>query len=222
MEFFENIARIFAEYWDEFLITGVSNTLLLSVITIFFGVIIGLVLYFGKNSRFSVLRALSTGWIALIRGTPMLLQLYVGYFLVPKMLPFEVSTFFSVSVALCINSGAYLSEVFRSGIQSVDPGQTEAARSLGLTSKQTMRKIVLPQAVKSILPALGNEFIMIVKDTSLASTFFVGEVMTQYAIVKGITYLSLECLTIVAVIYFLLTYVLTKLLGIVERRLQVD
>ena len=223
MTFFTNIWKILTQYGDVFFITGVSHTLLLAVITVSFGVIIGLALYFARKSRFTVVRGIGTAIVGVIRGTPMLLQLYVGYFLVPKLLPFFSPTpFISVAIALCINSGCYVSEIFRSGIQAVDPGQTEAARSLGLTSRQTMQKIVLPQAIKNILPALGNEFIMIVKDTSLASTFFIGEVMTSYAIVKGQTYLTFECLTIVAVIYFVLTFILTKVLGVFERRLQAN
>ena len=222
MTFFTNIWKIITQYGDVFFLTGVSHTLLLAVITVGFGVIIGLALYFMRKSRFTVVRGIGTAIVGVIRGTPMLLQLYVGYFLVPKILPFNPTPFLSVAIALCINSGCYVSEIFRSGIQAVDPGQTEAARSLGLTSRQTMQKIVLPQAVKNILPALGNEFIMIVKDTSLASTFFIGEVMTSYAIVKGQTYLTFECLTIVAIIYFVLTFILTKVLGIFERRLQAN
>ena len=157
-----------------------------------------------------------------IRGTPMLLQLYVGVFLVPKIIGFNVSDFISVAVALALNSAAYVSEVFRSGIEAVDKGQMEAARTLGLSYSQAMKKVVFPQAVKNILPALGNEFIMIVKDTSLASTFFVGDIMTSYLKVRGNTFLTFECLTIVAVIYFVLTFILSKLLGAAEKRLKAN
>lgn len=222
MEFFSNIIKIMARYWDVFLLKGVGTTLLLSVITVGFGVIIGILLYFGKKTKVSPIRWICTAIVEIIRGTPMLLQLFVGYFLVPKLLPFEVSPFLSVSIALCINSGCYLSEVFRSGIQAVDPGQMEAARSLGLSSKQAMSKVVMPQAIKNILPALGNEFIMIIKDTSLASTFFIGDLMTSYAIVRGNTYLTFECLTIVAIIYFVLTFILSKFMGLYERKLKAN
>ena len=150
----------------------------------------------------------------------MLLQLYIAYFLVPKILPFHVTEFGSVAVGLVINSGCYVSEIFRSGIQAIDKGQTEAARSLGLNGRQTMMRIILPQAIKNILPALGNEFITVVKETSLASTFFVGDLMTSYLKVKGNTYLTMECLTIVGVIYFVLTFILSKLLNAFERRLK--
>ena len=220
MKYIANIVKIMQKYWQLFLIQGVSDTLLLSVITVAFGVILGLLLYLGRTVHFKPLNWLCIAIVEIIRGTPMLLQLYVGYFLVPKILPFEVTAFLCVAVALCINSGCYVSEIFRSGIQAIDRGQTEAARSLGLNGRQTMMRIILPQAIKNILPALGNEFIMVVKDTSLASTFFVGELMTSYLKVKGNTYLTMECLTIVGVIYFVLTFILSKLLSAFERRLK--
>lgn len=222
MNFFANIVKILSKYWHVFLVEGVSYTLLLSLLTVTFGAVLGLLLYLGRTVRFKPLNWLCIAIVEVIRGTPMLLQLYVGYFQVPKLLPFNVSEFTCVAVALCINSGCYVSEIFRSGIQAVDRGQTEAARSLGLNGRQTMFRIVLPQAVKNILPALGNEFIMIVKDTSLASTFFVGELMTACLKVRGNTFLVMECLTIVGVIYFVLTFTLSKLLGAFERRLKAN
>ncbi|MBR4692008.1 MAG: amino acid ABC transporter permease [Oscillospiraceae bacterium] len=211
-----------SKYWHVFLVEGIGYTLLLSLITVAFGVILGLLIYLGRTVRFKPINWLCIAIVEIIRGTPMLLQLYVGYFLVPKILPFEVTAFLCVSVALCINSGCYVSEIFRSGIQAVDRGQTEAARSLGLNGRQTMFRIILPQAIKNILPALGNEFIMVVKDTSLASTFFVGELMTACLKVRGNTFLAMECITIVGVIYFVLTFILSKLLGVFERRLKAN
>ena len=217
----QNLWKILSQYWDVFLIKGLSVTLLLSVLTVFFGTILGALVALGKMSRFKPLRFLVTAYVEIIRGTPILLQLYVGYFIVPLAMPFlGVSTFASITVALIINSSAYVSEVIRSGIQAVDGGQTEAARSLGLSKSQAMLKVVLPQAVKNILPALGNEFIMVIKETSLASTFFVGDLMTSYLTVKGATYLSFESLMIVGAIYFILTFSLSKVVGVFERRLK--
>ena len=217
----QNLWKILSQYWDVFLIKGLSVTLLLSVLTVFFGTILGALVALGKMSRFKPLRFLVTAYVEIIRGTPILLQLYVGYFIVPLALPFlGVSTFASITVALIINSSAYVSEVIRSGIQAMDGGQTEAARSLGLSKSQAMLKVVLPQAVKNILPALGNEFIMVIKETSLASTFFVGDLMTSYLTVKGATYLSFESLMIVGAIYFILTFSLSKVVGVFERRLK--
>ncbi len=221
-EYISNISKILSEYWDVFLITGVGYTLLLSAITVGFGAILGMLFCLGRMSNCKPLKWLAVAVVEVVRDTPMLLQLYVGYFLVPKVLPFAVSDFVSISIALIINSAAYVSEVFRSGIQAVDYGQTEAARSLGLSSAQTMTRIVIPQAIKNILPALGNEFITIVKDTSLASTFFIGELMTSYLKVKGATYLTMECLLIVGSIYFTMTFTLSKLLNAFERRLKAN
>ena len=220
LDFFSNIVKIMAKYWKVFLLQGVGYTLLLSAITVVCGAVLGLLLYLGRTARVKPLNWVVVAIVEVVRGTPMLLQLYIAYFLVPKILPFHVTEFGSVAVGLVINSGCYVSEIFRSGIQAIDRGQTEAARSLGLNGRQTMMRIILPQAIKNILPALGNEFIMVVKDTSLASTFFVGELMTSYLKVKGNTYLTMECLTIVGVIYFVLTFLLSKLLSAFERRLK--
>ena len=220
--FFTNIIKILDKYWYVFLVTGVSYTLILAVITVLFGSAIGLVIYFARQSKIRPLSWIAVAFVEVIRGTPMLLQLYVGVFLVPKIIGINVSDFVSVAVALALNSAAYVSEVFRSGIEAVDRGQMEAARTLGLSYSQAMKKVVFPQAVKNILPALGNEFIMIVKDTSLASTFFVGDIMTSYLKVRGNTFLTFECLTIVAVIYFMLTFILSKLLGAAEKRLKAN
>ena len=217
----QNIIKIMSKYWDVFLLKGIGVTLALAAITVVCGAVIGALLAIMKMSRFGVLRGLVTAFVEVIRGTPLLLQLYIGYFIVPLMFPaLGLGTFGSLSVALVINSAAYVSEVIRSGIQAVDPGQTEAARSLGLSKGQTMRKVVLPQAVKNILPALGNEFVTIIKETSLASTFFVGDLMTSYLTVKGATYLAFESLIIVGVIYFVLTFTLSKLVSAYERRLK--
>ena len=218
---FEHIIKLMREYWHVFLIEGVSYTLLLSVITVFFGAILGSLLALGKRSRFLIIRGIITAFVEVIRGTPILLQLYFGYFILPMMVPaLNLSSFTCICIALVVNSSAYVSEIIRSGIQAVDHGQTEAARSLGLNSRQTMLRIVLPQAVKNILPALGNEFVMMIKETSLASTFFIGELMTSYLKVRGVTFLTLESLIIVGVIYFVITFTLSKIIAVFERRMR--
>ncbi len=223
VDFFEKFIKIVTRYWDVFLIKGLSTTLALSAIAVFFGAIIGTLLAFGKMGKSRILRGIITAYVEIIRGTPSLLQVYVGYFVVPLLLPsLNVSTYASVAIALMINSSAYVSEVIRSGIQAVDKGQTEAARSLGLTRSQAMIKVVLPQAVKNILPALGNEFITIIKETSLASTFFVGDLMTSYLTVNGKEFLPLQCLLIVGIIYFILTFILGRGVSALERRLSHD
>ena len=221
LEILQKMGEIFAKYWYNFLIEGVGTTLILSFITVACGAVLGALLAILKMSGIKLLDWIITAFVEVIRGTPLLLQLYIGYFLLPELLPFlNLDEFWSVALALILNSAAYVSEIIRSGIEAVDKGQTEAARSLGLNGTTTMIQIVLPQAIKNILPALCNEFITIIKETSLASTFFVGELMTVYAIVKGITFSPIPTLMIVGVIYFILNFTLSKLLKIVERRLK--
>ena len=224
----ETIFKLLERYGDMF-IEGIGYTLLLSAIAVLVGLPIGAIVAIMRMSKFknpilnkyNPLRWISIVYVEVLRGTPLLLQLYFFYFMLPDMIPFaKMSDFTCVSVALLINSSAYVSEVIRSGIQAIDRGQTEAARSLGLNGTQTMVRIVLPQAVKNILPALCNEFIMIIKETSLASTFFIGDVMTQYNTIRGITYRVVEPLIIVAVIYLVMTFTLSKLVAIIERRMK--
>ena len=177
---FEKLAALFLKYWDKFLIDGVSYTLALAAITVAFGAVFASVLALMKMSKIPPLRWLSTIYIEIIRGTPMLLQLYFFYFGLPMLIPaLNKQKFLCIAIALICNSAAYVSEVIRSGIQAVDPGQKEAALSLGFSESKAMWFVVVPQAVKNILPALGNEFIMIVKDTSLASVIGTVEMFTR-------------------------------------------
>ena len=218
--FIPNMIRIWEEYWQVFLLTGLKNTLILTCISVALGTLLGAVVALLRMSKSKLVRFLVTVYIEVIRGTPILLQLYLFYFVLPQVFPLlKLSQFMWVSIALCVNSSAYVSEVIRSGIQAVDKGQMEAARSLGLSESQAMMKIILPQAVRNILPALGNEFIMMLKETSLASTFFLGDLMTSYAIVKGVTYLTLEPMTIVAIIYLCVTFPLSKIVERFEKKM---
>ena len=217
---FDNTIELLVKYWHVYLLEGVKNTLILTIIAVLLGTVFGSVVAFLKMSRFKIVRFFASVYIEVIRGTPILLQLYVFYFILPELLPLlDFSSFIWVAIALCVNSAAYVSEVIRSGIQAVDKGQTEAARSLGLSNTQTMLRIVLPQAVRNILPALGNEFIMILKETSLASTFFIGDLMTSHKIVAGATYLQMESLFIVGTIYLCITFPLSKLVGWFEKKM---
>ena len=218
--FIPNMIDILEEYWHVFLFTGLKNTLLLTCISVALGTLLGTVVAMGKMSKFAPLRWLVSIYVEVLRGTPILLQLYLFYFVLPQIFPFlKLSQFLWVSIALCVNSSAYVSEVIRSGIQAVDKGQTEAARSLGMSESQTMLRIILPQAVRNILPALCNEFIVMLKETSLDSTFFLGDLMTSYAIVKGVTYLTLEPMTIVAIIYLCITFPLSKIVERFEKKM---
>ena len=217
-----NIQRLLLKYGMNFL-NGLGTTLLLALISVAIGCVIGAFVAIMRLSRSKVLNAIATAYTEVIRDTPLLLQLYFFYFLLPDLLPaMRLSKFTCIAVALVIISGAYMSEVFRSGIQSVDRGLTEAARSLGLSASQTLTRIVLPQAFKNVLPAMCNEFVAVTKETSLASTFYVGDLMTQYQTISGKTYLVIEPLVIIGVIYFVVTFTMSKLIAVLERRLKTD
>ena len=225
MEFLSIMMQVWERYWSLFL-EGLGMTVYMGLVTVLISTVSGSLMALMRRGRLGVGKFRAISWIAtvyveVIRGTPILLQLYFFYFMLPQWLPFlNLSEFTCVMVACCVNSTAYVCEIVRAGIQAVDIGQTEAARSLGLTGRQTMIHIVLPQAVKNILPALCNEFVAIVKETSLASTFFIGELMTQFKTIQGITFRVLEPLTIIGIIYFLLTFVLSKLIALLERRMS--
>ena len=216
-----NIVMLLKQYWRVFLLEGLVTTLEFTCIAVVLGVILGTLVAMMKMSKSKIVRFLASVYIEVIRGTPILLQLYIFYFVLPSLLPFlNLSEFMWVAIAMCINSSAYVSEVIRSGIQAVDKGQTEAARSLGMSQGRTMVHIILPQAVRNILPALGNEFIMILKETSLASTFFLGDLMTAQKTVAGVTFLQLETLLIVGAIYLCVTFPLSKLVSWLEKRIS--
>ena len=215
-----NIEKVLTRYPNLFL-SGLGYTLLLSLITVSFGVVLGSLVALMRRSRFKPISLIATAYVEVIRGTPLLLQLYFFAFLLPELLPIlELSNFTCICVALVLNSAGYVSEIIRAGIQAVDYGQTEAARSLGMTARQTMLRVVFPQAVKNILPALCNEFVTVIKETSLASTFFIGDLMTTYNTIKGAMYLVLEPLIVVGIIYFVLTFTLSKAIAVLERRLK--
>ena len=215
----ENMIKIWMKY-DYVFLNGLVGTLWLALVTVLFGTILGTLVAMMRLSKFKVLHGLTTAYIEVLRGTPILLQLYFFWLLLPKVVPFTMSDTACIIVALIVNSSSYVAEVIRAGIQAVDKGQTEAAKSLGLSDRNTMRYIILPQAVKNILPALGNEFVVMIKETSLASVFFVGELMTAYKTVQSTTFLALPSLTIAGIIYFIVTFIVSKLLKMFERRLQ--
>ena len=217
---FEKLAALFLKYWDKFLIDGVSYTLALAAITVAFGAVFASVLALMKMSKIPPLRWLSTIYIEIIRGTPMLLQLYFFYFGLPMLIPaLNKQKFLCIAIALICNSAAYVSEVIRSGIQAVDPGQKEAALSLGFSESKAMWFVVVPQAVKNILPALGNEFITLLKDTSLITVIGGKELLYAAQGIMNRTYEAMFPLLGVALIYLVLVMLFTRLLAKFERRL---
>lgn len=172
-----------------------------------------------RLSKLRLIRWISTAYVEFLRGTPLLVQVLIVYFGLPQ-LGIKMPRMTAGIVALTINSAAYMSEIVRSGIQAVDHGQTEAARSLGMTSVQTMLYVILPQAIKNILPAVGNEFVVIIKESSILYTIGIYELTYQANKLASTNYRYLETLMISALIYFVLTFVTSQLLGVLERRMR--
>ena len=206
----------FLSDYGSFFITGAKYTLILSILSVVFGTIIGGILAFMKISKNTVLKTISTVYIEFIRGTPLLVQLYIIFF------GFDIDSQPAGIIALSINSAAYVAEIIRSGIIGIDEGQMEASRSLGMSHWKSMRYIVLPQAFKNILPVLGNEFIAIIKESSIISVIGVSELMYSTNNIRAAKYIDLEPLAIVALIYFVITFTISKLMVRLERRLSVS
>lgn len=214
---------VFVENYDLFL-ECLLGTLKLAALSVFFGTLLGALVCLARMSKFTPLRWLFTAYVEIIRGTPILAQLMIFYFVLPMAisLPFFQSKYNCVVASLIINSSAYVSEVFRSGIQSVDKGQMEAAKSLGMSNRNAMMRIIMPQAIRTILPSLGNEFIMMIKETSLASTFFITELMYARSILMSTKFLTWQPLFIIAIIYFVVTFTLSKVVSFIEKKMAVS
>lgn len=212
--FFEKLWSMFTGNFGDFM-QGLGITLALSLLGVLFASIFGALLCLMKISKSKVLNAIASTYIEIIRGIPLLLQLTVIFLVMPRGMP----KFITCVIALVINSAAYQAEIFRSGIQAVDKGQLEAARSLGMSYPKAMIKVILPQAIRNILPSLGNEFVSLIKETSLASTFYVGDLMTIKSIITSATYDSLTPYVIIAIIYFVITFSLSKLIKHLEKRI---
>lgn len=210
---------VFTKYWPVFL-QGLLATLLTSFVVVLFGTLLGILLSTIRLSKYKLFAGLVETLVSFLRGTPLLLQLYFFYFALPQIVGMDIPKEVSIIMALILNSSAYVCEIFRAGIQAVDPGQREAAESLGLREKYIMLRIIIPQAIKNILPALGNEFVTMIKETSLASTFYVADLMTSYRIVMNASYKAVESLIILALVYFALTYTSSRLVGVLERKLM--
>ena len=191
------------------------------IITIVLSIPLGILLSLGRVSGIKPLQALIGGYVWILRGSPLMLQIFFVYFVLPSV-GIRLPDFESAIVAFVLNYAAYFCEIFRAGIQAIPAGQYEAAHTLGMNYVQTMRRIILPQAFKNVLPAMCNEFVAVTKETSLASTFYVGDLMTQYQTISGKTYLVIEPLVIIGVIYFVVTFSMSKLITVLERRLKND
>ena len=215
-------------YWQLFL-EGALCTVLLSALEVLFVFVIALMLALMRMGKIPPLRWFASSYVEIFRATPIVVQVWIIYFLAQEFIPLPRFMLFGMIrferflpgvIALSLNSGAYLCEIIRSGIGSIPIGQTEAARSLGLPSGKTMSLIVLPQAMKNILPALANEFVTIIKESAITYVIGVQDIMAAANAVKGATYSTLEGLIIAAVLYFCLCFPTSKVIAHFERKMS--
>lgn len=219
----------FLKEFYPYFISGTIITLIISVITVILGTIIGVVIALMKLSKIKPLRWFANIYIEVLRGTPMLVQILIafgllqGLFKLPTIdlgiLSLDFGRLFPGIIAISLNSGAYVAEIVRGGINAVDFGQQEAAASLGLRPAQAMQYVILPQALRNILPPLGNEFIVLIKDSSLLSTIGIYELMNSAQIVISSSYIPLTPLYVAAAIYFILTFTTSRILNAWEKKL---
>ena len=227
MTFFETMAKLLERY-SSFFTEGIVNTLIIAAFAVLLGTVFGTLMATLRMCRIPPLRWLAVAYIEFIRGTPLMVQLMFIFYGLP-MIGFTIpdvswipnfSRFTAGIVAMSMNSCAYVAEIIRSGIQAVDPGQMEAARSVGFSSGEDMRLVVLPQAVRNILPALGNEFVTVIKESSIVSVIGIADLMFRTNDVIAVTYKNLECLAIAALCYFVLTFISGRVVSLVERKMS--
>lgn len=227
MQFLATMEKLVLRYYNFFL-EGVRNTLIIAFFAVLLGTLLGTLMAMARMSRIKPLKWIATAYIEFFRGTPLMVQLMFIFY----GLPMIGVTFPSVSfipdfdrfaagiVAMSLNSCAYVAEIIRSGIQAVDGGQMEAARSVGFSSGEAMRLVVLPQAIRNILPALGNEFVTVIKESSIVSVIGIADLMFRTNDVIAVTYKNLECLAVAALCYFVLTFVSGRAVSLAERKLS--
>ncbi len=202
------------------LTSGILVTIKISVISLFLAVILGIIFGIFSISKSKVLKGISTVYLYIIRGTPLMVQALFIYFGIAPLIAKRSDPIICAIIALTLNAGAYMSEIFRAGIQAVDNGQMEASRSLGLSYLTTMRKVILPQAVKVMIPSIINQFIVTIKDTSILSVISIRELTASGQIIVARNFKPMETYAIVAMMYFILITALSLLSMYVERRLH--
>ena len=212
--FFEYVGRCMPQ-----LMTGLKLTLIMTICALILAVVIGMIACLFSISKAKPLNWISGIYLSIIRGTPLMVQAFFIYFGITGALGIRITSFKAAIIVLCLNAGAYLSEIFRSGIAAVNKGQMEAARSLGLPYSVAMRKIILPQAIRIVIPSVLNQFILTMKDTSILTVIGCGELMRQGQMIVARNYESFKTYAIVAVMYYVVVVVLTKIFQLVERRL---
>lgn len=210
--FFEELLRTLPFFFEATLVT-----LKITAAAIIIGTVIGLFIALLKLSRIPGAKVISDIYITLIRGTPLIVQIFVLYFGFSQII--QLSAFWSASFALAVHNSAYIAEIFRGSIQSIDKGQREAGRSLGMTSGLTMRRIILPQAMRRAIPSLGNQFIIALKDSSLAAFVAIDELFNVARFLVSGTYLTMETYIIVAIYYLILVMIFTGIVNFIEKKL---
>lgn len=204
------------------LLLGAGVTIQITALSVGFGLVIGVFMGMARLSKLWMIRSFAAVYVDFIRGTPLLVQIFLIYFALPIIIGQRIDPFVAAITACSVNSGAYVAEIFRGGIQSIDKGQMEAGRSLGMTWWQTMRFIVLPQAFKRVIPPLGNEFIAMLKDSSLVSVIGFEELTRRGQLIIARTYGSFEIWLTVAFIYLVMTLSISRLVAYLERRYKID
>ncbi len=204
------------------LLQGLALTLELAFISLAIAMVIGIVASLMGMSKIPVFRAINSILVAIVRGTPLLVQGFFIYFGITGLLNIRISAFMAGTIALSLNAGGYLSEIFRGGIQAVDPGQREAARSLGLSARQTTWRIIIPQAVRICIPSVVNQWCITIKDTSIISVLGLAELTKAGQMIISRTYRSFEVWIMVGVMYFIVIWLLTLLARFVEKKVSLD
>ena len=204
---------------------GLRHTLMIAVTGLIIGILIGTIIatvrVLPKYKLLPrILNSICSFYVALFRGTPMVVQLLVFYYVLLPVIGWRITGVQVAMLVFGLNSGAYISEIMRSGIQSVDPGQMEAGRAVGLGFGASMCRIVIPQAVKNILPALGNEFVTVIKESSIVSVIGIADLMFRTNDVIAVTYRSLQALLIAALLYFVMTFITGRLVSLAERKMK--
>lgn len=200
------------------LLKGAGVTLEITALAVGLGLLIGMFVGVARLANSRLIRGLAAVYVDCIRGTPLLVQIFIVYFALPQLIGHRIDPFMAAVGACSINSGAYVAEIFRAGIQSIDKGQMEASRALGLSWFKAMRFVIMPQAFKRIIPPLGNEFIAMLKDSSLVSVIGFEELTRTGQLIISRTYASFEIWTAVAIIYLVMTIAISRLVALLEKR----
>lgn len=203
------------KYWFYY-VDGLKVTLELAFWTLILATAVGVVMGMIRVQNYKIISSIIDGWINFIRGVPVMVQIFIVYYGIATTLP----QFWAAVVSLTVNSSVYIAEHTRAGMQAVNKGQMEAARCIGMSKMQANFYIIVPQAIKNVLPSLCNEFILLIKETSIVSVIALHELTYTSNSVRANTFLAFEPLIITAIIYFIITYILKKLIGIPERRLH--